>query len=90
MYALLFSKVAIKQLKEQKHSQPHNYKKIQKLLAELQEHPRSGTGHPEPLLGGNNELYSRRINKKDRLIYEIHDGVCTVLILTAEGHYSDK
>lgn len=50
MYALLFSKVAIKQLKEQKHSQPHNYKKIQKLLAELQEHPRSGTGHPEPLL----------------------------------------
>ena len=47
------------------------FKKIAKMLAEMQIHPREGTGHPEPLLKGNDITYSRHITKKDRLIYEM-------------------
>ena len=49
------------------------YKKLVKLLNELMEHPRIGTGHPEPLKSGDSLTYSRRISKKDRLIYDIYE-----------------
>jgi len=54
------------------------------------EHPRTGTGHPEPLKSGNAITYSRRITASDRLIYDIYDERITVLVLDVEGHYNDK
>ena len=66
------------------------YKKLVKLLNELMEHPRTGTGHPEPLKSGDSITYSRRISKNDRLIYDIYEEKVTVLVLTVEGHYDDK
>lgn len=54
------------------------------------EHPRTGTGRPEALSGGGNVCYSRRIDKKNRLVYDIYDEIVTVLVITAEGHYRDK
>ena len=54
------------------------------------EHPRSGTGHPEPLKGGEGTTYSRRISANDRVIYDIDDENSTVNILSIQGHYSDK
>ena len=89
MYRLEITTKAKKEIALYKRSDVASYKKISKLLLELQQHPRSGTGHPEPLTQGNNQLYSRRINKKDRLIYKIYDEVVTVLVLTTKGHYSD-
>ena len=35
-------------------------------------------------------VYSRRISKNDRLIYDIYEEKVTVLVLTVEGHYDDK
>jgi mRNA-degrading endonuclease RelE of RelBE toxin-antitoxin system len=35
-------------------------------------------------------LYSRRINRKHRLVYAIKDEIVTVLILNAYAHYGDK
>ena len=90
MYRLEISKVAREELAMFKKSNPSAFKKITKILGELQVHPREGTGHPEPLTKGNNITYSRRITKKDRLIYDILDEIVTVLVLTARGHYSDK
>ena len=66
------------------------YKKVMSLIDELYVHPRTGTGHPEPLIKGNQMTYSRKITKKDRLIYDIYEDEILVLILTAEGHYLDK
>ena len=66
------------------------YKKVIKLVDELKKHPRTGTGHPEALVNGNNITYSRAINKKDRLVYDIYDEIVTVLIISAKGHYNDK
>ena len=90
MYRLEFSDEAKKSIAKAKKSNPSAFRKISKLLAELMEHPRTGTGRPEPLSVSNDVTYSRRINKKDRLVYDIFDDIVMVLVITAEGHYSDK
>lgn len=59
------------------------YEKLKKLIAELKEHPKTGTGHPEQLKGDRAGQWSRCITKKHRLIYTINDDVVTVLVLTA-------
>lgn len=59
-------------------------------MDELYIHPKTGTGHPEQLKGGHNNQWSRRINQKHRLIYEIRDTEVIVIIISAYGHYSDK
>ncbi len=59
-------------------------------LLELEEHPRTGTGHPEPLVGGQNITWSRHITRNDRMIYDIYDDSVNVLIIELEGHYDDK
>ncbi|MCD8394676.1 MAG: Txe/YoeB family addiction module toxin [Bacteroidales bacterium] len=66
------------------------FKKASRLLNELMDHPRSGTGHPEPLKGGEGITWSRRITKGDRLIYEIYDDTVFVMVISAKGHYDDK
>ncbi len=40
--------------------------------------------------GDRQGQWSRRITKKHRLVYEIHDNIVTVLVLTAYGHYEEK
>lgn len=62
-------------------------KNIKKIYHELMDHPRTGIGHPEALVGGNSIFF---ITAHDRIIYEIHDEVITVLVLDVEGHYNDK
>ena len=59
-------------------------------LAELQEHPRTGTGKPELLSGDRAGQWSRRISQKHRLVYEIEETIVKVDILSAYGHYEDK
>jgi toxin YoeB len=46
-------------------------KKLEKIVQELENHPETGTGNPEPLKHNLIGFWSRRINKKDRLIYQI-------------------
>jgi toxin YoeB len=65
-------------------------KKIEKILVELSDHPSTGTGNPEQLKFELTGLWSRRINSKDRMIYEILEDVVIVDILSVMGHYSDK
>ena len=89
-YQIVFTPEADKVLAKYKKSNPVAFKKVVKLMPELVEHPRSGTGHPEPLVSGNSVTYSRRISGKDRLIYDVYDETITVLILSIEGHYKDK
>lgn len=90
IYRIDFSKAAQKTVAKYKKSNPVLYKKLEKLLDELMEHPRTGTGHPEPLKEGNSITYSRRITAHDRLIYDVYDEIITVLVIEIEGHYNDK
>lgn len=62
-------------------------KKINSLLKDIIRHPFDGEGKPEALKGEDN-LWSRRINERDRLVYEISEG--EIFILQCKGHYNDK
>lgn len=90
LYKIDFTPTASKTISKYKKSNPRQYKKLVKLLEELMEHPKTGTGHPEPLKSGNAITYSRRITASDRLIYDIYEERITVLVLDVEGHYNDK
>ena len=65
-------------------------KKIEIILKELEIDPYSGTGQPEQLKYELTDKWSRRLNQKDRMIYEVREDVVTVDVLSAMGHYSDK
>lgn len=89
-YVIDFSSDAKASLATYKKSNQQMFKKITKLLFELTEHPRTGTGHPEPLIGGNGITYSRRISGQHRMIYDIYDDIVKVFVISVEGHYRDK
>lgn len=89
-YEIEFKEEATRDLVALAKSEPKSFAKAQALIAELREHPRTGTGHPEQLSGDRAGQWSRRITKKHRLVYEIHDMEVVVLVLTAYGHYDDK
>lgn len=89
-YSVEIKEQAQLDLKRLLRSEPNAYSKALQLISELYETPRVGTGHPEPLKGTINERWSRRISRKHRLVYEIHDTEVIVLVLAAYGHYEDK
>ena len=60
MYRIVFSNDAKKDLKELSKKAPQAVKKLSKLLEEIQEHPRTGTGQVELLKGYDGNVYSRR------------------------------
>ena len=62
-------------------------KKIQLILKELELHPASGTGQPEQLKYELKGYWSRRIDKKNRLIYRIEEEKVVVIVVSASGHY---
>lgn len=62
-------------------------KKLNALLEELLEHPRTGTGQLEILKYYSEETFSRRINQEHRLVYRIQEETVIVLVLSAYGHY---
>ena len=71
-------------------SEPKAFKKALRFIEELSEHPKTGTGHPEPLKGVPYGRWSREITKKHRMVYRIYENEVVVLILTSYGHYDDK
>ena len=61
-----------------------------KFIEELREHPKTATGHPEPLKGKPEGRWSRALTKKHRMVYRIFDEEVVILILSSYGHYDDK
>ena len=62
-------------------------KKINELLRDIQRMPFQGIGKPEPLNGELSGMWSRRINEKDRLIYEVINDM--IIVLQCKGHYEE-
>lgn len=90
MYSIEFEKSALKVVAKWKKSNPTLYKKFKVLLADMTEHPRTGIGHPEALVGGKGITYSRHITAHDRIIYNVYDDTITILVIQVEEHYNDK
>ena len=87
MYTIVFTEDAKKDLKELNKKASQAVSKLSKLLDEVREHPRTGTGQVEQLKGYDGSVYSRRITKEHRLVYKIFDEVVEVLVLSTFGHY---
>jgi len=89
MYKITFSKEAVKHVLLLQKSSPQAYQKLATIIEELAEHPYTGSGHPEQLkyITG---MWSRHLDKENRLIYTVNEGIVTVFIIAAIGHYSDK
>ena len=62
-------------------------KRIRALLEDIQKHPFSGIGKPEPLKGEKGK-WSRRINEKHRMVYCISSGRIYVYVFSLRFHYS--
>ena len=60
-------------------------RKISSLLVSIEETPEKGIGKPEQLKHELSGVWSRRIDKENRITYEIHED--HVLILAMKGHY---
>ena len=89
-YKIEFSLKVQDTVKKWKKSNPNAFKKLYKLLPELEEHPLTGKGHPESLIGGKDITYSRHLSGHNRIIYDIYDEIVLVSVISVEGHYNDK
>ncbi len=62
-------------------------KRILSLFASMQETPYSGLGKPEPLRYEWSGCYSRRIDKQNRIVYEVNEGTMAIIVHRLRHHY---
>ncbi|MCH2003675.1 MULTISPECIES: Txe/YoeB family addiction module toxin [Acinetobacter] len=60
-------------------------KRINLLIKDCLRSPFEGIGKPEPLVGDLSGFWSRRIDEKNRLVYEVTDSAITVI--SCRYHY---
>ncbi len=90
-YKIMLTDLAKKQLRQHKKAGNRaTIKKIDTIFAELAEHPFAGTGKPEALRYNLTGFWSRRINRKDRMVYQVFEETVTVDVVSAMGHYGEK
>ena len=63
-------------------------KRINQLLQDIERNQNNGLGKPEPLRGNLTGFYSRRIDEKNRLVYQFQNDCFE--IIQCRGHYGDK
>lgn len=84
-----FSLLAFLQYVDIQDGDKKTQKKLNALLKDIGRHPRSGIGQVECLKGKGGDVYSRRLNQKDRVVYTIEDDG-SARIQSIIGHYDDK
>jgi len=75
-------------LKVWEKNNPSMFSKVQELVDYIRLDPFRGIGKMERLTGDLDGLYSRRINKKDRIVYEIDEE--KVILKSCKGHYKKE
>ena len=84
-YKVVYTKDALKDIPKLKSA--HLATKAQNLIKLIKEDPLKNPPPYEKLLGNLDGLYSRRINIKHRLIYEIISDTKTIKIVSMWSHY---
>ena len=64
-----------------------SYIKCFDLVREMIENPREGTGKPERLKYFSKEVFSRRVNLRDRIIYTIYETTMEIDVSSCRLHY---
>lgn len=67
-----------------------SYIKCFDMVRELAINPRQGTGKPERLRYFQGEVFSRRVNLTDRLVYTIYETTREIDISSFCGHYDKQ
>lgn len=65
-------------------------KKITQLLTAIIVDYKNGIGQPEPLKKNMTGCWSRHIDRKNRLIYEVYEEDQIINVVSLRGHYLDK
>lgn len=87
MYKINILKKAQSDLDWFRRNDKNSYIKCFDLVRELVIKPREGAGKPERLKYFEKEVYSRRVNHKDRLIYTVYEDLKEIDITSFRGHY---
>ena len=90
LYKIIILAEAEEHLEEYKKSGNETIKeRFSRIFRELKQHPEIGIGKPKKLKHQYAGYWSRRINKKNKMIYEIRKTEITVYIISAKDHYED-
>jgi len=61
-------------------------KRINKLIKDIDRHPFTGIGKPEPLKGNKHGYWSRHIDDENRIVYKVEQK--QIIIAQCGGHYT--
>lgn len=87
-YSIIVTRTAQLHFKLLKTKRRDMLEKVRLLVDGILLEPRTGIGKPERLRHYVNcEVWSRRIDRKNRIVYEIREN--EVIILSVFGHYDD-
>lgn len=87
IYKINILKNANNDLSWMRKNDKNSYIKAFDLIREIADSPRDGTGKPERLKYFEKEVYSRRVNQKDRIVYTIYESLKEIDISSCRGHY---
>ncbi len=82
---LVLTATAREDLANWEKANPKIIQKINTILAAVLVDPQRGIGKPEKLKYGLSEALSRRINHRDRIVYQIHGN--TIIVLQLRDRY---
>ena len=85
MYKIVYTKKAIKDIEKIKAAKLDNVTK--NLINIIKENPYQTPPSYEKLVGNLKGLYSRRINIKHRLVYQVYEEESTIKIISLWSHY---
>ncbi len=86
-YKILILKQAEEDLTWFKKNDRTSYLKCFDLVRDISQNPRTGIGKPERLKYFKQEVYSRRVNQTDRMVYTIYEKNKEIDISSCRGHY---
>ncbi len=87
MYKILIFPLAEEDLAYLKKNDKNSYIKCFDILRAMAQEPRTGIRKPERLKYFEKEVYSRRLNHKDRIIYTIYEKEKEIDVSSCRGHY---
>ena len=85
MRSIIFIPECLNQYLEWEKVDKKIFQRINLLLDDIRKHPYSGIGKPEPLKYELKGFWSRRIDKKHRLVYKVTDDA--IIVYSCKYHY---
>ena len=89
IYKIFFLQKAKDDLDWMRKNDKSSYVKCFDLIREIIEQPRTGTGKPERLKYFTKEVWSRRVNLYDRIVYTIYENMMQIEVSSCRTHYDE-